>query len=137
MLYARRAASGERQSFQKIAGAVATGDQDSEHYATFSLGNFAPYWLVALALVGARFTRRCDILGAGPLQDFLRLLGPLGAVGVDGEQDPAVFDAAFVPFGFVFRDSHSNGGSRDPAARPSHSRPCDGRHNRASSDKRS
>src|ERR1035441_6378830 len=75
-------------------------------------------------MVGARFARRSDILGAGPLQDFLRLLGPLGAVGVDGEQDPTVFDAAFVPFGFVFRDSHSNEGSRDPADRTSPSRPC-------------
>src|ERR1017187_10092101 len=122
---------------KRSPGAVATGDQDSEHYATFSLANFAPYGPVALALVGARFTRRSDILGAGPLQDFLRLLGPLGAVGVDGEQDPAVFDAAFVPFGFIFRDSHSNEGSRDPADRTPPPRPCDSRHNRACGDKRS
>src|ERR1039458_6349086 len=38
------------------------------HYSALSLGNFASYWLVALALVGARFTRRRNILSTCPLQ---------------------------------------------------------------------
>jgi hypothetical protein len=37
-------------------------------YSALSLGNFASYWLVALALVGARFTRRRNILSTCPLQ---------------------------------------------------------------------
>ena len=39
-------------------------------YSALSLGSFAHYWRVALALVGARFMRKREILGARLLQHF-------------------------------------------------------------------
>jgi hypothetical protein len=50
--------------------AVATGDKARNHYSALSLGSLAWSFRVTLVLVGARFTGKRKILGAGSLQEF-------------------------------------------------------------------
>src|SRR5580700_12155827 len=131
MLQARRAASDGRHSLEKgCRWQVVTGDQDSEHYETFSLGNFANTGFIAL--FSGRFSRGGNILGARALQDLLGFLRPLRIVRMNGQKNPAIFDAAFVSLGFVLRDSHADQSARKPTDRSADSRSSKSRHNRSS-----
>src|ERR1700681_4853815 len=58
-------------------------------------------------IVRARLTGRRDILGAGRLQYLLGPFLPLGVLAMDRDQDPTIFNSAFVALSFVFRDAHS------------------------------
>ena len=46
------------------------------------------------------------------------------------EQNPAIFNAAFVPLGFVFGDSHANQSTRKPTYCSTDSGSSEGGHNR-------
>src|ERR1700674_2055092 len=132
MLQARRAASDGRHSLEKgCRWQIVTGDQDSEHYETFSLGNFASTGFIAL--FGGRFSRGGNILGPRALQDLLGFLRPLRIVRMNGQKNPAIFDAAFVSLGFVLRDSHADQSTRKPTYRSTDSGSSKGRNNRSGS----
>src|SRR6202049_908116 len=132
MLQARRAASDGRHSLEKgCRWQVVTGDQDSEHYETFSLGNFANTGFIAL--FGGRFSRGGNILGARALQDLLGFLRPRRIIRMNGQKNPAIFDAAFVSLGFVLRDSHADQSTGKPTYCPPDSGSGQGCHNRPGS----
>src|ERR1700694_3320513 len=86
-------------------------------------------------VVRARLTGRRDILGAGRLQDLLGPFLPLGVLAMDRDQDPTIFNSAFVALSFVFRDAHSYQRSGDAADRTSHSSSSERSHNRTGGDK--
>src|ERR1700731_2584024 len=71
--------------------------------------------LIGLLPVRFRFAGGGNICGASALQDVFCLLGPVGIVGMHGEQDPAFLDPAFVTLGFIFGDAQANKSSRDAA----------------------
>src|SRR6267378_1517737 len=87
-------------------------------------------------IVGARLTGSGDILGAGRLQNLLGPFLPFGVLAMDRDQDPAIFNSAFVTLGFVFRDAHSHERSSDATDRASHSGSSESGHDRAGGDKR-
>src|ERR1700680_4727954 len=129
MLQARRAASDGRHSLEKgCRWQVVTGDQDSEHYQTFSLGNFANTGFIAL--FGGRFSRGGNILGGRALQDLFGFLRALRIVRMNGQKNPAIFDTAFVSLGFVLRDSHADQSARKPTYRSPDPGSSKGSHNR-------
>src|ERR1700674_129994 len=68
-------------------------------------------------IVRARLTSRRDILGTGRLQNLLGPLLPLGVLAMNRDQDPTIFDPAFVTLSFVFRDAHSHQRSGNAADR--------------------
>jgi hypothetical protein len=49
---------------------------------------------------------------------------------MNGQKNPAIFDEAFVSFGFVLRDSHADQSARKPPYRSTDSSASKGRHNR-------
>src|ERR1700681_3736754 len=59
-------------------------------------------------LVATGFARGRNVLSARPFKNVLRPLRFSGIVGVNGEQNPAVFHPAFVALGFVFRYAHTD-----------------------------
>src|SRR6202158_4612167 len=87
-------------------------------------------------VVRARLTGRRDILGAGRLQDLLSSFLPLGVLTMDRDQDPTIFDAAFVALSFVFWDAHSYQRSGDATDRASYSGSSESGHDRTGGDKR-
>ena len=70
-----------------------------------------------IALIGGRFSRGGNILSARALQDLLGFLRPRRIVRMNGQENPAIFDAAFVSLGFVLRDSHADQRTRKAAHR--------------------
>ena len=54
---------------------------------------------------------------------------------MDRDQDPAIFDSAFVALSFVFRNAHSYQRSGDAADRTSYSGSSERSHDRAGGDK--
>src|SRR5580704_5960271 len=67
-----------------------------------------------IAFIGCGFSSGGHILGASALQDFLCFLGPRGIVRMNGQKNPAIFNAAFVPLRFVLGDSHTDQSTRKP-----------------------
>ena len=49
---------------------------------------------------------------------------------MNGQKNPAIFNAAFVSLGFVLRDSHADQSTRKPTYCPTDSRSSEGGHNR-------
>src|SRR5450631_4937452 len=127
MLQARMA-NAERNPPEKAAGGNATGDQVRNMSDSSGLGNFANTGFIAL--IGGRFSRGGNILSARALQDLLGFLRPLRMVRMNGQENPAIFDAAFVSLGFVLRDSHADQSTRKAAYRSTDAGTCKGRHNR-------
>src|SRR5678816_4221885 len=89
-----------------------------------------------LCTVGLGLARGRNVLGASAFQDLFRFLRPLGIVRVNRQQNPAIFYSPFIPFGFVFWDSHSDQGSREAADCAPHACTGERRHNRSGSDER-
>src|ERR1700675_1849127 len=90
---------------------------------------------INFCIVGARLTGRRDILSPGRLQDLLGPFLPVGVLAMDRDQDPSVFDTAFVALSFVFWDAHSYQRSGDAADRTSYSGSSERGHDRAGGDK--
>src|ERR1700756_1629881 len=59
-------------------------------------------------LVGAGFSGRGNVLCPSAFQNLLCAFGPIGVVGVDRQQNPTILHLAFVAFGLVFGDAHSD-----------------------------
>src|SRR6185295_3714960 len=78
-----------------------------------------------------------DILGAVPLEDFLRALHLVAVFGVYGEEDVPALHLALVSLGFDLRHSVADQRARDAARRASCGRPAQQAHDRAGRDQRS
>src|SRR5262249_2264615 len=81
-------------------------------------GGRAPFLRLRRARHGS-FAGGGDVFRARVLEDLLRALGFVGALGVNGDQDVAAFDLAFVAFGFELGDAETDERARDAAYRGS------------------
>src|ERR1700730_3945285 len=88
-------------------------------------------------LVATGFARGRNVISARPFKYVLRPLRFFGTVGVNGEQDPAIFHPAFVALGLVLRYAHTDQGTCKPPYGASTPGSSQRRHNRTSSNKRS
>src|ERR1700722_624633 len=64
--------------------------------------------LIRLLPISAGFSAGGNIGRAAALQDVLRFFCPVRIVAVDGKQNSAVLDPAFVTFRLVFRNAHAD-----------------------------
>src|ERR1035441_278061 len=128
MLQARMA-NAERNPPERPPAAMPPATQVRNMSDSRGLDNFA--YTGFIALIGGRFSRGGNILSARALQDLLGFLRPLRIVRMNGQENPAIFDAAFVSLGFVLRDSHADQSTRKAAYRSTDAGTCKGRHNRA------
>ena len=58
--------------------------------------------------VGCSLFGRRYIFRSRTFQDLLRFFSPGRIVTVDRQKNPAVFNASFVPLGFIFRNTHTD-----------------------------
>lgn len=82
------------------------------------------------------FARARDVFRAGGFEDLLGALDFVAVFRVDGDQDVAALDLAFVTLGFKFRDAHSDERARNAAHRAAEGRAAEGRHDRAGRNER-
>src|SRR5580765_956387 len=91
-----------------------------------ALSNLANARLVLL--VGANFAGRRNIFGTCAFKNFLRSLGLVGTIRVNGKQNSAIFDATLIPLGFILRNSHADQGSSKTPDRAANSGTGQSRH---------
>src|SRR6478752_7577461 len=82
----------------------------------------------------ARIARHGDVVSTIALEDLLRALFGVAVVGVDGNQDIAITDLAFVGLGLVLRDAKADQTARDATDGSACGRAAQRRHQRAGSD---
>src|SRR5579864_8214353 len=87
---------------------------------------------IGLDFVRAGLAGGRNILSPGMFQNLLRAPSPLRVIAVNGDQDATIFNPAFVAFGLVFWNSHSNQSSTDTANRAPDARSRQRLHNRTS-----
>ena len=62
--------------------------------------------VIRFCAVGRRLSGGRNVLRSGVLHDFLGELYLVGSVAMDGQENSALLNAAFVPFRFILGNSH-------------------------------
>src|ERR1019366_9092575 len=86
--------------------------------------------------VGRRFASRGNVFRSSLLENVLCFAHPVSVVAMRGHENTAIFHAAFIAFGFIFRDSHANERPNEASRGRADTHSGERTHNRACRDER-